>query len=259
MTASLTVEGLTKRFGGLVAVNDISLSATPGQIYSVIGPNGAGKSTLFKLISGFETPTSGKVWIGDDAITGWEPHRIASKGLVRTFQENTIFAGMTPLEAVSMAQHHRRSASVLGLLFGTKAARSDNRTFTGKAMEILEKVGLSAATDQPCAALPHGHLRLLGIAVALAVGPRILLLDEPFAGLNHTETSQGMALIRQLADEGLTIILVEHDIRAVMAISDRILVLNFGSIVAEGRPNAIQNDPAVIEAYLGVSDEELAV
>ncbi|MEO1017569.1 MAG: ABC transporter ATP-binding protein [Pseudomonadota bacterium] len=253
----LVVDGVSKRFGGLMAVNNVSLAAEPGQIFSIIGPNGAGKSTLFKLISGFETPTTGHIWIDKSEITGWSPHRIAAAGLIRTFQENTIFSSMTAREAVLMAQHHKSRASALAMILTSKRAREDERRFRENADKILERFGLNEVADQPCSVLPQGHLRILGIAIALAADPKVLLLDEPFAGLNHAETDQGMALIRELADSGMTIILVEHDMRAVMAVSQLLLVLNFGTVIAQGTPTTILQDPAVIEAYLGTEDEDL--
>ena len=259
MAQILQVKNMTKRFGGLTAVNDVSFVVNEKEILSVIGPNGAGKSTLFKLISSFLKPTSGEVSFKGERISNLAPHIAARKGVVRTFQETTIFRNMTVRDNVIIAHHLRSKASLLGYFFATRLAKQDEATFGSSADEILGFLGLTAIADEVAKNLPHGHLRALGIAIGLATNPTILLLDEPFAGMNHDETMKAVAMVRQLRDRGLTVLLVEHDMPAVMKISDRIIVLNFGEKIAEGTPNEIQNNARVIEAYLGVEDEAIGL
>ena len=253
----LRVQDLTKRFGGLVAVNDVSFDVEEGEILSVIGPNGAGKSTLFKLIASFLQPTAGRVLFNGEQISGRKPHAVARKGVVRTFQETTVFKEMTALENVVVAHHLRLHASVPGVYFATPAARADERRFRESAAEILDYLGLGHVKDEKARNLPHGYLRALGIALAMAAEPKVLLLDEPFAGMNPDETDRAVEMVRGIRKRGITVLLVEHDMGAVMRISDRIVVICFGQKIAQGTPAEIRDDEAVIEAYLGREDDEL--
>jgi branched-chain amino acid transport system ATP-binding protein len=259
MADLLQVSGITKRFGGLVAVNNVSFSVREKEILSVIGPNGAGKSTLFKLIASFLRPTAGEVLFKGERISNLAPHIAARKGVVRTFQETTIFKNMSVRDNVVIAHHLRSRASLLGFFLGSQVARRDEAEFGRSADEILAFLGLASIAAEIARNLPHGHLRALGIAIGLATNPSILLLDEPFAGMNHDETMKAVVMVRSLRERGLTVLLVEHDMPAVMKISDRIVVLNFGEKIAEGTPAEIQRNERVIEAYLGSEDEVIGL
>ncbi len=259
MTPIIKIDRITKKFGGLVANGDVSFSVQEGEILSVIGPNGAGKSTLFKVIASFLKPTLGEVRFKGERISGLAPHIVARKGVVRTFQETTIFHSMTVRENVIVSQHLRSKASLLGYFMNTQTARKDQEEFGVAADEILGFLGLGDFKGELASNLPQGYLRALGIAIGLATDPKVLLLDEPFAGMNHDETARTVEMVRKVRDRGVTVLLVEHDMPAVMSISDRIVVLNFGEKIAEGTPAEIQSNGQVIEAYLGTEDDTIGL
>ena len=259
MAEILQITNLSKRFGGLVANNDISFAVEENEILSVIGPNGAGKSTLFKLIASFLKPTQGEVCFRGKRISNLAPHIVARQGVVRTFQETTIFKAMTVHQNIVVAHHLRSKAGLFGYFVGTATARQDEKNFAESADEIIAALKLQAVKNEIAGNLPHGYLRALGVAISLATQPQVILLDEPFAGMNQDETQQAIEMVRAVRERGVTVLLVEHDMQAVMSISDRIIVLNFGEKIAEGTAAEIQQNDAVIEAYLGVEDEQLGL
>ena len=256
MTASvspmLEVRRLSRHFGGLLAVNELSFAVAPGAIHGLIGPNGAGKTTTFNVISGYYAPTSGRVLYQGRDVSGMPTHALASLGLVRTFQGTTLFKELSVLDNVRIGCHGSAGAGffsrILGTDQGVEAAARE------RALTLLEFFGIDKLRHELAGNLPHGHARTLGMAVAFAAEPKLILLDEPFTGMNPEETRTMMQLIRAIRDRGVTIMLVEHDMQAVMGLCDLITVMNFGSLLAEGTPEEVRNSPAVIEAYLGRPD-----
>ena len=253
MTAEvlLEVDGLTKRFAGVCAVDGVSFSVGRGRVHAVIGPNGAGKTTLFNLITGFESPTAGEVRFDGRAVTGLPPHRLAALGVGRTFQTPQICADLTALENVMLGAHLglRRNPVAAMLRLGGIVQR--DRALRDRAAELLAFVGIESSGDVAGRALAYGDLKRLEIARALAAGPRLLCLDEPAAGLNRRETGDLEELIRRIADSKITVMLVEHDMRLVMSLSQHIVVLNYGRKIAEGAPDEVERDGEVVAAYLG--------
>jgi branched-chain amino acid transport system ATP-binding protein len=257
----LETRNVTKTFGGLTAVSNLSISVDEGEIRGIIGPNGAGKTTLFNVISGTYRPTSGEVLLNGAKISGLRPSRIAAMGGIRTFQRSALFEDFSVMDNVVIARHLHARESLLGTIFGT--ARRMERAQIDRSLEILDFVGLLELKDEMSANLSHGHQRALGVAMALATEPRLLMLDEPVAGMNPQETARMTELIRSLRDSrGITVLLVEHDMQTVMGLCELITVINFGEKLAEGTPDAIVSNPEVIEAYLGsediLGDEEFA-
>ena len=247
----LEVRSLTRTFGGLVAVSDLSFSVEEHEIRGLIGPNGAGKTTTFNVVSGFYPPSAGQVLFRDEDISGMRTSAIASRGLVRTFQATTLFQELTVIENVFVGCHLHARTDPIRALFG--ADRRRDSAARDRSAEILDFFGLSERAGDPAMSLPHGLQRTLGIAVAFAANPKLLLLDEPFTGMNPEETRQMMALARRVRDRGVTLLLVEHDMQAVMGLCDRITVLNFGRLLTEGTPEDVRRHPDVIEAYLGAA------
>ncbi len=251
----LEIKDLVKRFGGLAAVNGVNLSISDSEIRGVIGPNGAGKTTLFNLISGALSVTSGTITFNGQVVSGKRPSHIALAGLVRTFQRNAMFPTYSVLENVVLARHSQVKNNVFQTIFGRNQEEEEHRE---RAKEIIHFMELSDHQDELAENLSHGHQRILGIANALAVEPKLIMLDEPVAGLNPTETKMVTDHFRRLRDEWkITVVLVEHDMRTVMETCEYISVINFGKLLMEGNPEEVANDKRVIEAYLGSDDYDL--
>jgi len=250
----LEIKGLTKHFGGLAAVDGLDLSINQGEMVGLIGPNGAGKTTVFNLITGFLRPTKGKIMFDGKDITGRKPHSIAGKGIVRTFQATSLFTDFTVLQNIIAACYLKPKVNFWEAALHMPSSNKKEQHILSRALEIMQFVGLDGVKDMPAGSLPHGHQRILGIAIAIAAEPKLLLIDEPVSGMNAEEVTEAVALIKRMWQRGATILLIEHNMRAAMSLCQRIAVLNFGRKIAEGSPEEIRENKDVIQAYLGASE-----
>jgi branched-chain amino acid transport system ATP-binding protein len=245
----LEIKNITKQFGGLMALDDVSFQINEGEIRGLIGPNGAGKSTMFKNIAGFHVPTKGSIVYQGKNIEGKKPHAIAEMGIVRTFQETTLFQELSVFENALVGSHIKSRSNVFSAVLGLDRLKQE--AASDKVMEVLQFMGLVERKDQLASELPLGSQRALALAIALVSEPKLMLMDEPFAGMNGEETSHMMGLTRKVQESGITVVLVEHDMKAVMGLCNYLTVLNFGQVLAEGSPDEVRNNEKVIEAYLG--------
>jgi branched-chain amino acid transport system ATP-binding protein len=247
----LELKNVTKTFGKLVALEDISLEVQPEEILGIVGPNGSGKTTLINVISGYFRPNRGEILFRGRKISGLRPDRIAEAGIIRTFQSNVLYEGTTVIESMLISSHQQYKTSHWHSFFNTRTWKDENEKVVGQVIELIKLLDLLNDTFLPAEGLSHGYQRLLGIAMAMIANPRVLLLDEPTTGMNHEEAMFVVDKIKKLREKGITIILVEHNMKVLMDVAERVVVLNFGNKIAEGRPEEVMNRQEVIEAYLG--------